>query len=108
MKVDLPYLEQSDIDKAFDEHVEETKECGFDLENFKPGTYGFFELIDRSMICYENFETYCLEHPATAVDKEIFDMASKTVELIFQFYQMVACKDWDENEEKLEQKTQDQ
>lgn len=93
---------QEFIDDDFAEHVEGCKECFPDdmVKRFKPGSFGFFELLDRSMQAYEYFEHYVLGSCATAVDKEVFEKAHKIAQALFEFYQFVALKDFDAEEQE--------
>lgn len=101
MQLDLPNEKQEYIDQDFAEHVEECKECFPECETrFKPGSYGFFELVDRSMQAYEYFEHYVLGSCATAVDKEVYTKAHQIAQALYDFYQLVALKDFDADEQE--------
>jgi hypothetical protein len=102
MKIDIPNESQEYIDEDFEEHVKECKRCFDDcVKNFSPGSYGFFELVDRSMQAYEYFQHYCLNSCATAVDKEVYERSHKIAQVLWDFYQFVCLKDFDA--EKQEQ-----
>lgn len=94
---------QQYIDDDFAEHVEQCKECFPDNfeKRFGPSSFGFFELIDRSMQVYENFEHYVLNSCATATDKEIYERAHKIAQALWDFYQFVALKDFDAEESEM-------
>lgn len=99
--LELPNLKQEYVDDDFMDHYQEcfgVDDC-FSPDKFKPGTHGFFELLDRSMILYENFELYCLGHPTTALDKELYERAYKISSALLDFYQAVALKDFDAHKE---------
>jgi hypothetical protein len=99
MQMDIPSESQEFIDEDFKEHVDGCKECFPDCdERFAPGSFGFFELVDRSMQAYEYFQHYVLDSCATATDKEIYERAHKIAQALWDFYQFVALKDFDGEE----------
>jgi len=101
MQIELSNEKQKYIDDDFKDHVAECKDCFPEFEDqFKPGSHGFFELVDRSMQAYEYFEHYCLGSCATSVDKEIYEKAHKVAQALFDFYQLVALKDFDTEEKE--------
>jgi len=105
MQIELRTEKQEYIDEDFKDHLKECKDCFPECETrFGPGSYGFFELLDRSMQAYEYFEHYVLGSCATSVDKEIYEKAHKIAQALYDFYQFVALKDFDaEDKEKHRQ-----
>jgi len=67
-------------------------------ERFEPGSYGHFELTDRSMVIMENWFQYIMEHPSAVMDEELYKAAHQIGTALYDFYQMVALKDFDADE----------
>ena len=69
-------------------------------ERFKPGSFGFFEIMDRSSIILANWFKYIADHPAVALDGNLFALAHRIGTLLHDFYQTIAEKEWNAEEKK--------
>ena len=68
---------------------------------FDPGTHGSHEAADRTFIMIENIESYILNHPTVAMNKECFRMVHEAHQLLYEVYNNIACADFpDEKEAK--------
>lgn len=87
----------SQMAKALDpEHerqqlIEEmTAEYGSDwLEQYKPGSFGCHELLDRTSLVADTVEQYVLSHPACAQNPDWYALAEKAVTALRELYQRV-------------------
>lgn len=62
--------------------------------DFGKETFGSHELLDRSMLLHENWESYILSHPTNVLDRKLFDVAWKIKQAIYHYYQLVGAWDW--------------
>lgn len=62
-------------------------------KDFNADTLGSHELLDRTFILCENWESYVLNHPTCCIDRKLFDEAWRINREIWNFYQMVARYD---------------
>lgn len=82
-----------------DDRLEQLEECkesyGEDFEEtFKPGSFGFHELIDRASIM-ANIWDYVAEHPSCISDPDLYKDAQEIQMAIADFYQKAALKHLD-------------
>lgn len=61
-------------------------------EEYKAGTFGCHELLDRSMLMATMVEEDLLHHPACILQPDLFAEAEKAVELLHAFYQKVGAR----------------
>jgi len=76
-----------------------------DLEDrFKPGSFGYFEVMDRAMVICENWCQYVQDHPSVVLDDELWHKAEQIGTALHDFYQKIALVDFDAEEalQKLE------
>jgi hypothetical protein len=91
---------------AYLREAEETFE-GSDLqERFGPGSFGHHEAVDRSYIVSEMWN-FVLTSPATIIDPKAFELASKINDLMFDFYQLMARRDWEKEEADAKKKEEE-
>lgn len=60
-----------------------------DLSTFHPGSFGFHELLDRSLLAAEFFSENVAKHPSTKYPG-LSKKAKKLESALFDFYQCVA------------------
>jgi len=104
MEISLPNEKPEYIDEDRKEALDSVRETfPTDLDQFAPGSFGYFELIDRSMILYETWDEYILNHPSTVLNEEVYTLAHQINSLLHEFYQRVAIADSyaAENSEKV-------
>lgn len=60
-------------------------------ENFKEGSYGFHELLDRTGLITDTFEKFVIEHTSlyVAKNKKIKTKAHKILTLLWDLYQEI-------------------
>jgi hypothetical protein len=61
-------------------------------EQYKPGTFGCHELLDRTAIATDEIERAILMHPACVRDEEWYALAEKAVSALQTLYQRVGAK----------------
>jgi len=99
MQLNLPNEKPEDIKEDRDEALKECRETFPDLEtHFGPGSFGLFEVIDRSLIVFENWSQYVASHPAVVLDEDLYEQAHKIESALFDFYQKVAVRDFNAEE----------
>jgi len=71
--------------------IEEMKaEYGPDWsEQYKPGSFGCHELLDRTSLLADTVEQYVLSHPACAQNRDWYALAEKAVAALRELYQRV-------------------
>lgn len=79
------------------EHEALVEELSVNYENesdiqqrFGDGSFGAHELLDRSNLILEMWESYIKEHPTTIINEEAFELAFEIGEKIADFYQLTA------------------
>jgi hypothetical protein len=60
---------------------------------FKPGSFGCHELLDRTNLAADIVEEYVLSHPACIRDREWYALADKAVTALRDLYQRIGAKD---------------
>ncbi len=58
-------------------------------EQYKPGSFGCHELLDRTAMIADTLEQYVLAHPACVQNKEWFALAEQAVTALRELYQRV-------------------
>jgi hypothetical protein len=58
-------------------------------EQFRPGTFGSHELLDRTALLAANVEEFLLSHPACIQNKAWFTLAGQAVAVLQELYQQV-------------------
>jgi DNA polymerase III epsilon subunit-like protein len=61
-------------------------------ERFKPGTFGAHEATDRAFLVCEIWQSNVQNHPSVFMDPEAYRLATLAWALMFDLYQLVACK----------------
>ena len=61
---------------------------------FDPGTFGSHEAADRTFLLAENIESYLLNHPTLAMNKEAYHKTYLAHQLLLDVYQIVAVADF--------------
>ena len=59
------------------------------LEQYKPGSFGCHELLDRTSLVADSVERYVLSHPACIQNEEWFALAGKSVAALWELYQRI-------------------
>jgi len=65
-------------------------------DQYKPGSFGCHELLDRTLLAAEMVERQVLTHPAWARDREWYALAEKAVTALQELYQRVGAAHLDE------------
>jgi hypothetical protein len=60
-------------------------------EQYRPGSYGCHELLDRSLLTAEFVEQTVLNHPACVQNPEWFELASTAVTALNELYQRIGA-----------------
>ena len=58
-------------------------------EQYKPGTFGCHELLDRASLAAKAVEESVLSHPACALSPEWFALAEQAVSALNELYQRI-------------------
>jgi hypothetical protein len=67
-----------------------TTEQGADwAEQYRPGSFGCHELLDRTALIAETVEQYLLSHPACVQNEEWFALAERALSALHELYQRV-------------------
>jgi hypothetical protein len=59
------------------------------VEEYKPGSFGCHELLDRTSLVADTVEQYVLSHPACVQNEEWFALAEKGVAALRELYQRI-------------------
>jgi hypothetical protein len=62
-------------------------------KTFGPGSLGYHELLDRSYMLMDNWETFIATHPTTLLDPERYRKAQEIADAMAAFYQLVGRGD---------------
>jgi hypothetical protein len=65
-------------------------------EQFKPGSFGCHELLDRTLMAAELVEQYVLSHPSCVQNREWFVLAEQAVSALQELYQRVGAEHLDD------------
>ncbi len=65
------------------------------MENYKPGSFGCHELLDRLSLALEFVDERVLDHPACQLDPEWVKKATAARDMLFGLYQEVGAKHLD-------------
>ncbi len=96
MKIDLPSDKPEYVSEDRAEAIKSVLEDFPDVETrFTPGSYGHFELLDRSSVAMENWFQYIQDHPSVVLDEELYVMAHQIGTALHDFYQKVATLELD-------------
>jgi hypothetical protein len=76
------------LDEAREDLVSGTVE-----ERFGPGSLGYHELLDRSYMLMDNWESFITSHPTTLLDPERYRKAQEIADAMTSFYQLVGRGD---------------
>jgi hypothetical protein len=58
-------------------------------EQYKPGSFGCHELLDRTALVADTVEQYVLTHPACVQQREWFALATQAVTALRELYQRI-------------------
>lgn len=61
-------------------------------DQFKPGSFGCHELLDRTAMLADLVEERLLSHPACATDRDWYALADRAVSALRELYQRVGEK----------------
>lgn len=64
-------------------------------EQFKPGSFGCHELLDRTILAGDIVEEHVLSHPACIHDPEWYALAEQAVAALRELYQRIGAKHLD-------------
>src|SRR5438094_249059 len=60
-------------------------------EQYKPGSFGCHELLDRTALAADLVERYVLSHPACVGNEEWFQLAEQAADALHELYQRVGA-----------------
>ena len=60
-------------------------------EDYRPGTFGCHELLDRTSLLANNLEEYVLSHPACVADAEWYALADQAATALQELYQRIGA-----------------
>jgi hypothetical protein len=86
-------LEQTRQQLANDMHADHGPHWA---EQFKPGSFGCHELLDRTLMAAELVEQYVLSHPSCVQNREWFALAEQAVSALQELYQRVGAEHLDD------------
>ncbi len=81
--IDMEQERQQRIDELTAEHGPQWP------EQYKPGSFGCHELLDRTSLAANLVEQYVLSHPACAQNRDWFALAEQAVAALRELYQRV-------------------
>jgi hypothetical protein len=61
-------------------------------EQYKPGSYGCHELLDRVLMIAEMTDAHVRSHPACVLDREWYALADKATTALHELYQRIGAK----------------
>lgn len=65
-------------------------------EQYKPGSFGCHELLDRTSLVADMVEQYVLSHPACAQNRDWFALADQAVVALRELYQRIGAAHLDD------------
>lgn len=68
-------------------------------EQYKPGSFGCHELLDRVSLTADTVERYVLSHPACVQNQDWFALAEQAVAILRDLYQRVGAVHLDGQDE---------
>ena len=68
-------------------------------EQFKPGSFGCHELLDRTNLLADSLEQFVLSHPACLLDRDSYALADQAVSALRELYQRVGAEPGDDGHE---------
>jgi len=67
-------------------------------EQYKPGSFGCHELLDRTSMAADIVEEYVLSHPACAQNQDWFVLADQAVAALRELYQRIGAEHLDDKD----------
>jgi len=61
-------------------------------EEYKPGSFGCHELLDRTLLAAETVERSVLSHPACAQREDWYELAERAVAALNELYQRIGAE----------------
>ena len=68
------------------------------LDQFKPGSFGCHELLDRTMLAANLVDEYVRSHPACVQNPEWFALAEQAMSALEELYQRIGAEHLDEKD----------
>lgn len=65
-------------------------------EQYKPGSFGCHELLDRVSLTVDTIDRYILSHPACVQNPDWFALAEQAVAILHDLYQRVGAEHLDD------------
>ena len=69
------------------------------LDQFKPGSFGCHELLDRTMLAANLVDGYVRSHPACVQNPEWFALAEQAMSALSELYQRIGAEHLDEEDQ---------
>ncbi len=79
------------------EELSAAQEPGW-LEQYKPGSYGCHELLDRTALVAATVESHVLSHPACVRNPEWYALAEQAAAALRELYQRIGAEHLDPKE----------
>jgi hypothetical protein len=70
------------------------------LDQFRPGSFGCHELLDRTMLAVNFVDEYVRSHPACVQNPEWFALAEQAMSALSELYQRIGAEHLDEKDQK--------
>jgi len=72
------------------------------IEDFRPGSFGCHELLDRTSLLADQVERAILSHPACLQNREWYQLAWEASAALRELYQRIGSKHFDPSDEAPE------
>lgn len=69
-------------------------------DQYKPGSYGCHELLDRTHLAADIVEQFVLSHPACAQKREWYALADRAVAALCELYQRIGAEHLSEEKDE--------
>jgi len=69
------------------------------LEQYKPGSFGCHELLDRTSLLADTVEQYVLAHPGCVQNRQWYALAEQAVAALRELYQRIGAEHLDSGEQ---------
>ncbi len=94
-----PTKDALDLERDRQQRLRDLAENGTEptLDEFRPGTFGCHELLDRTDCLVRLIDGWILSHPACLQRPEWFALADQALDLLAELYQQVGAEHLEEN-----------
>jgi hypothetical protein len=60
--------------------------------HFAPGSFGYHEALHTTSVLMDSVDRHIAEHPAVLADRELYRLATRAQEALFNLYQLMGAK----------------